>query len=105
VVVAGAVRDARNNRLISGAVVRVEWQTVRMADVHTEDARITGTDQHGFQTTTDAEGRYRFCAVPEDGTISLTALHDGYGMEPDSVWLDRFVGGITHDLLLTAVRR
>jgi hypothetical protein len=105
VVVAGAVRDTRNNRPISGAVVRVEWQTVRMADVHTEDARITGTDQHGFQTTTDAEGRYRFCAVPEDRTISLTALHDGYGMEPDSVWLDRFVGAITHELLLTAVRR
>ena len=105
VVVAGAVRDQRTGRAIPDAVVRVAWQTVRMADVYTSDARITGLDDHGLEQTTDAEGRYRFCAIPEYETISLVATAEGYEMEPDSVWLDRFTGGLPHDLLLTAVQR
>ncbi|MDA0327557.1 MAG: carboxypeptidase-like regulatory domain-containing protein [Gemmatimonadetes bacterium] len=81
VMLAGLVRDA-GGLVTPNATVRVRWTTF---DVH----RGLGIQQRplGTETTTDAKGFYRFCGVPDDRTLEVTASLGTLESEPVELWI------------------
>ena len=65
-VLAGIVHDSRG-RPLEGATVTVRWSTFVN--------RIDREEIDGFQSTTDDAGSYRFCGVPTDQLVRLSAAH------------------------------
>ena len=82
---------------VANAVVRVRWEDVRMDPRGTPDRRITGTDVSGLETTTDARGSYRICAVPEGRLLRLSVDQDGRELPADTLRIPEFSGAVVRN--------
>jgi len=74
-IVAGRVVDA-SGRPVPSATVRIRWSQYRVIGTTRLDLADPGPLQertHGFETTTDEGGSYRFCSVPTNAGLELSA--------------------------------
>jgi hypothetical protein len=78
----GTVRGAEDGTPLRGADVQVRWFEVVIAR---GGARQT---EHVARDSTDAEGRYILCGVPNDISLTLVATHQGQATGPLHLELD-----------------
>ena len=58
----------------------------------------------GFETTTDEEGFYRLCRVPEEELLNVTATYDGVETPGDTLKIMQ-LGGVREHTVRVRVRR
>ena len=74
-VLAGAVRERGTDRPVAGAVVRIRWSRFESTGA---TGGLVGREAFTIQeTTSDANGFYRFCAVPRQEELTLVTVLDG----------------------------
>ena len=59
----------------------------------------------GLQTTTDGEGYYRICSVPERELLTVIGIHEGVESAGDTLRIEEFVAARVHMLDIERERR
>ncbi|MDH3206148.1 MAG: carboxypeptidase-like regulatory domain-containing protein [Gemmatimonadota bacterium] len=84
-VLAGIVREQATERTVSGAVVRLRWSRFEATGA---TAGLVGREAYTIQeTTSDANGFYRFCAVPRQEELTLWSVLGGVESAPQTLAL------------------
>lgn len=93
-VLLGTVRDPGDERPVVGAALEVrwtEWTIGKKARERSTERRVTAT--------TDTEGRFRLCGVPNDVPIAVAASFAGHTTGPLEVHLRQRAVGAHHVML------
>ncbi len=90
----GVVRDAERGEPLAGALVRANWFEWRISSDVSPEAKRVESD------TTDADGRYVLCGVPNDIAVTLVASAHGQMTGELALDLDHLDIG-RRDLLLS----
>jgi len=97
-VLIGRVTDPRGGGPLAGVSVRVTWEDFRMTPQGAGPRTITGSNVEGALVTTDDDGFYRMCAVPEGRLLRYSVEHDGRASPADTLRIPNFTGARLHDI-------
>jgi len=100
-VLTGRVLQGPAGAPVPNATVSVRWEDFRMDPRGTPGRQITGADVSGIGTTTDAEGLYRICAVPEGRLLRASVTIGERELPEDTLRIPEFSGAALHDFELS----
>lgn len=100
-VLTGRVLQGPARASVSNATVAVRWEEFRMDPRGTPDRRITGAEVSGIETTTDSEGLYRICAVPEGRLLRATVTVGERELPADTLRIPEFSGAVLRNFELS----
>lgn len=93
-VLAGVVRWQDNDRVVTGAVVRVRWSQFEATGA---TAGLVGREAFTIlETTTDGDGLYQFCGIPRREELSVWSVLDGVESPEQTFALAGQEGGRVH---------
>ena len=88
-----------------GAIVQVRWSSFTIQARGTSAARFGPEIVDGLQTTTDGEGYYRICSVPERELLTVIGIHEGVESAGDTLRIEEFAAARVHMLDIERERR